>query len=258
MKFTPEQLAEWKALVTKLIDDSSDHMGVAHSTDMPPQHTVNFRHAKNAHEAAWAITNLIADLEEAQKDLENERARGIHSCHDNCTQDGCVNRRLRDELAATRKQLEEATATRGNGVLVPAPKLEEMQAEILALRKQLAGAQAGEARALADMDQLCESGPSLSANEFELIRMTLETRPSGSAALDAAISDAVEPYRKYAEKLREAVDEYDDVLNTVLEEVLPSMRLSAELNARLDEGINIPVSPDEEAAIDEAAKGEKI
>lgn len=201
MKLTPEKLAEWKALIPELIDDSNDHMGVAHSTDMPPQHTVNFRHAKNAHEAAWAITNLIADLEEEQKELENERARGIHTCHDNCTRDGCVNRRLRDELADVRKQLAEATAARGNGVLVPSPKLKEMQAEIRALRQQLAEAQAGEARALADMDQLCESGPSLSANEFELIRMTLETRPSGSAALDAAIAEAIEKYRKDAERL---------------------------------------------------------
>lgn len=52
--------------------------------------------------------DLIADLEETQKELENEKARGIHSCHDNCTQDGCVNRRLRDELSAARQQLEEA------------------------------------------------------------------------------------------------------------------------------------------------------
>lgn len=98
---------------------------------------------------------------------------------------------LCEAVPALIADLEEATAIRGNGVLVPAPKLEEMQAEVAALRQQLAGAQAGEARALADMDQLCESGPSLSANDFELIRMTLETRPSGSAALDAAITEAI-------------------------------------------------------------------
>ena len=45
-----------------------------------------------------------------QRELENERARGIHSCHDNCTQDGCVNRRLHEELNTTRKQLAEAQA----------------------------------------------------------------------------------------------------------------------------------------------------
>ena len=166
MKFTPEQLAEWKALVTKLIDDSSDHMGVAHSTDMPPQHTVNFRHAKNAHEAAWAITNLIADLEEAQKDLENERARGIHSCHDNCTQDGCVNRRLRDELAATRKQLAEALA------------------KIAAVRKLCAGDRAP--NWTNDASVYSTRGYILDLTECEM------------SALQSAIAEAVEPYRKDA------------------------------------------------------------
>lgn len=39
----------------------------------------------------------IAELEEQ---LENEQARGIHSCHPGCLRDGCVNRRLRDQLAA--------------------------------------------------------------------------------------------------------------------------------------------------------------
>jgi hypothetical protein len=63
---------------------------------------------------------------------------------------------------------------------------------------------------------------------------------------------------KYSEKLREVIDEYDSLLNELLEEILPSVRLSAEITARLDEGIAIPVSPDEEDAIDEAAKGEKI
>ena len=177
MKFTPEQLAEWKALVTKLIDDSSDHMGVAHSTDMPPQHTVNFRHAKNAHEAAWAITNLIADLEEAQKDLENERARGIHSCHDNCTQDGCVNRRLRDELAATRKQLAEALA------------------KIAAVRKLCAGDRAP--NWTNDASVYSTRGYILDLTECEM------------SALQSAIAEAVEPYRKDAERYRWLTNDHD-------------------------------------------------
>lgn len=71
--------------------------------------------------------------------------------------------------------------------------------------KKLAEAQAGEARAIADFDQLCENGPSLSANDFELIRMTFETRPSGSSALDAAIEAAVEPYKRDAELLRKLI-----------------------------------------------------
>jgi hypothetical protein len=95
MNTTPEQLAEWKALVPKLLDDSSDHMGVAHSTDMPPEHTVNFRHAKNTHEAAWAITNLIADLEEARRRSSITEAFA---------------KELSSDLIATRKLLAEAQA----------------------------------------------------------------------------------------------------------------------------------------------------
>ena len=73
-------------------------------------------YAEPSHDAEFiaasreAIPALIADLKEVQRELENERARGIHSCHDNCTQDGCVNRRLREELNTTRKQLAEAQA----------------------------------------------------------------------------------------------------------------------------------------------------
>lgn len=157
MKLTPEQLAEWKDLVPKLLDDSSDHLGITHSTDMPPQHTVNFRHAKNAHEAAWAITKLIADLEEA-------------------------------------------TATRGNGVLVPSPKLKEMQAEIRALRKQLTEAQAllvsgadllGKVAMNAVDDFVCASGQKYA----DLMRQ------ADSSALQSSIAEAVEPYRKDAERL---------------------------------------------------------
>ena len=221
--------------MTKLIDDSKATTWGCAFDRHAPQHTVNFRHAKNAHEAAWAITNLIADLEEAQKDLENERARGIHSCHDNCTRDGCVNRRLREELAATRKQLaearnreqlirdnlaferelhasteaelsclrkqpEEATAARGNGVLVPAQRLEEMQAEIRALRKQLTEAQAllvsgadllGKVAMNAVDDFVCASGQKYA----DLMRQ------ADSSALQATIAEAVEPYRKDAERL---------------------------------------------------------
>ena len=142
MKLTPEQLAEWKDLVPKLLDDSSDHLGITHSTDMPPQHTVNFRHAKNAHEAAWAITKLIADLEEA-------------------------------------------TATRGNGVLVPSPKLKEMQAEIRALRKQLAEAQAFNAQVLSVAEKMrCAGG----AQEFQhwFDEMKFLSRKRATSALDAA------------------------------------------------------------------------
>lgn len=149
---------------------------------------------------AAGVLDLIADLKEVQRELENERARGIHSCHDNCTRDGCVNRRLREELNTTRKQLEEATAARGNGVLVPAQRLEEMQAEIRALRKQLTEAQAllvsgadllGKVAMNAVDDFVCASGQKYA----DLMRQ------ADSSALQATIAEAVEPYRKDAERL---------------------------------------------------------
>lgn len=51
-----------------------------------------------AHEAGAASRDAeIADL---KRELDNEQARDIHSCHPNCSREGCVNRRLRAELAA--------------------------------------------------------------------------------------------------------------------------------------------------------------
>lgn len=46
------------------------------------------------------IESLRARVAELEVELENEQARGIHSCHPGCLRDGCVNRRLRDQLAA--------------------------------------------------------------------------------------------------------------------------------------------------------------
>ena len=114
MKLTPEKIAEWKSLVPKLNDDSDDHMDVAHSADMAPQHTVNFRHAKNAHEAAWAINSLIADLEEAQTIADDEQR---HACQMARQRD-----ESRVELAATRKQLAEAQSRDGSIAPVAAIK----------------------------------------------------------------------------------------------------------------------------------------
>lgn len=74
MKLTPEKLAQWKALVPKLNNDADDHMDVAHSVDMRPEHTANYRHAKNAHEAAYAIHSLIAELREARAKLAGSQA----------------------------------------------------------------------------------------------------------------------------------------------------------------------------------------
>ena len=43
-------------------------------------------------------TRRDAEIAELQRKLANEQARDIHSCHPNCTREGCVNRRLRAEL----------------------------------------------------------------------------------------------------------------------------------------------------------------
>jgi hypothetical protein len=54
-------------------------------------------------EHAWHARDAeVADL---QRQLDNERARGIHSCHANCSRDGCVNRRLRALLESTYRWL---------------------------------------------------------------------------------------------------------------------------------------------------------
>lgn len=45
-------------------------------------------------------TRLYQRIAELEEQLETEQARGIHSCHPGCLRDGCVNRRLRDQLAA--------------------------------------------------------------------------------------------------------------------------------------------------------------
>lgn len=163
MKTPPEKLAEWKALVHKLNNDADDHMGVAHSTDMPPQHTVNFRHAKNAHEAAWAITNLIADLEEARR----------------------------------RSLISEAFA-------------KELSSELISTRKQLAEAQARNAQVLSVAEKMrCAGGAQEFQHWFDELKLFLLRKPDTSA-LDAAIAEAVESYRKDAERWKELLSRLGD------------------------------------------------
>lgn len=99
---------------------------------------------------AAGVLDLIANLEEVQMELENERARGIHSCHDNCTQDGCVNRRLRDELAATRKQLEDSKKQ----IISWREEWQRENDELDDTHKKLAEAQSSEAHWRANHDSI--------------------------------------------------------------------------------------------------------
>lgn len=235
MKLTPEQLAEWNALVPELNNDADDHMDAANSTDMPPQHTVNFRHAKNAHEAAWAINNLIADLEEAQRRSSISEAFA---------------KELSADLIFTRKQLEELRAEysvtldnlsaayesvraqwnlgyaegsqevkhwRANHDNVVAKlrlftQREDLPVDrlpayeyVVELEKQLAEAQAAREAEHADDKFVIDSQAKECVRLLDSLlaaQNTLNTvlglPPGDSSALDAAIDEAIEPYRKDA------------------------------------------------------------
>lgn len=98
MKLTPKKLAELKAL------DWPKSMCLFEDRfpDIPVRTIECARVEKLVREA---ITDLIADLEDAQKELENERARGIHTCHDNCTRA----LKAEQERDALRSQLDRVT-----------------------------------------------------------------------------------------------------------------------------------------------------
>ncbi|MDO6385624.1 hypothetical protein [Uliginosibacterium sp. 31-12] len=52
-------------------------------------------------------TRLVPEHDsELRRQLENERARGIHSCGPKCNFSGCVNRRLREQLELVTGALE--------------------------------------------------------------------------------------------------------------------------------------------------------
>ena len=61
-------------------------------------------------------------IESLRRDLENERARGIHTCHDRCDRPMCVLRRERDALRARVAELEAALANREAAGFVLVPK----------------------------------------------------------------------------------------------------------------------------------------
>jgi len=51
------------------------------------------------------VESLRQQLAASQDALENEQAKGVHLCHANCTMDGCINRKLRQQLADSQNQV---------------------------------------------------------------------------------------------------------------------------------------------------------
>jgi hypothetical protein len=56
----------------------------------------------NSHERSA----LIGEIDRLRVALKNEQDKDIHSCHPNCVRNGCVNRRLRGQLAELLKLLD--------------------------------------------------------------------------------------------------------------------------------------------------------
>jgi hypothetical protein len=56
--------------------------------------------AQHEYRSDTHLADRVADLE---RQLANEKARDIHSCHNDCTRNGCVNRRLREQNAELQK-----------------------------------------------------------------------------------------------------------------------------------------------------------
>ena len=211
MRLTPEKIAEWKALVPELNNDSDDHMDVAHAADMAPQHTVNFRHAKNAHEAAWAITNLIADLEEAQRRISISEAFA---------------KELSSELITTRKQLAEAQALIHAGQpTLDSSSIESVVAFWSTQCWRRAALDAAIAEAIADekrnpwkqaiINELAVSYVLHTDHETDPVRaLAALVDYECKVALDPAVSKEaqalIEPYRKNAERFQELLSRLGD------------------------------------------------
>ena len=66
-------------------------------------------------ELADALEQQAKQIEELQRELDNERARDIHSCHDHCTRVGCVNRRLRAQIEELQAEVTEQARLNGMG-----------------------------------------------------------------------------------------------------------------------------------------------
>lgn len=81
------------------------------------------------------LTEAAAELDRLTRELADARAVDVHSCHDKCTMPGCVNRRLRAEVAGLRAEVaglrEFVEHVRRNG----STHLANMAVAVLAARK---------------------------------------------------------------------------------------------------------------------------
>lgn len=172
-----------------------------------------------------------AEIADLKRELDNEQARGIHSCHPNCTREGCVNRRLRAELEAARAELEvERVRLAACGVVAMAntpdsaaktrkilpeyrsASLEEVIRAVdseMELREQLAAEQAKnvelreEFQSFIDSHEECEdfdgfTAQIVSMDDYHSATGALEASPSDTSALEAIV-------KKAGEKMRERI-----------------------------------------------------
>lgn len=136
--------------------------------------------------AADALEQQALQIADLQRELDNERAREIHSCGPDCTRDGCVNRRL---LAQLDQQIVANAALTGENSelfckLVAAQKDAERWNSISALMF---------ACALVELTQDEDGGYSISASEP--VENYLPKSWSGDtpeAAIDAAMKEKSE------------------------------------------------------------------
>lgn len=224
MTTSEEQLQEWEALVPKLNDDADDHMDVAHSADMRPEHTANYRHAKNAHEAAYAIHSLIADLREAREQLASPYMDGYEAAKEE----------YRPQVIALEANLAEAQA-----------REKEIR---IAVEFVLKAFQASEAAGYRSRDrQFC----------IEILSKTLEEQQDQSA-LTAAIDTAVAPH---LQKLAELESKIEFQNNELVEKQQYILSLERKLSAwgqnvaKLD-AVMLEFCPDEMTDEQLAAWGE--
>lgn len=108
-------------------------------------------------EGANYVQEAAREIERLTAELANARAADIHSCHDQCTRAGCVNARLRAEVAGLRERdsfLLAATHDAQSYASIYADKTLELQADVLRLTAERDAARAQWPNLLPELDRL--------------------------------------------------------------------------------------------------------